>query len=359
MGIRSWLIDRLVGFLTEPLSDYEHRGWNDPDALQRHIRKGDVLLVEGDSRISVIIKYLTQSSWSHSAFYIGDELLRRGGELAEHARKDFGDEAAHLLVEALPQGVVASPLSKYIDFNIRLVRPHRLRAEHLEIILDEHVAAIGWRYDLRNIFDLARYLLPVSLIPTRLQRTALHFGSGVPTEVICSSLIGQIFQKVRFPILPAVEFPDGAEQAAPRRGWLTRLIFGYDSRRHTGIFHIRHPTLLTPRDFDLSPYFEIVKFNTIADERFDYTRIRWAREESHPAGNQPPRPKAKGRTGRSPAGAGAEGGDSPPAGPPGRPPAGEGKLPPQENAPCPQETLKSPGNSPRKKGTDPSGTRGG
>ena len=234
-----------------------------------------------------MIKYLTQSSWSHAAFYIGDEMLRQGGEQAEHARKAFGKEAAHLLVEALPQGVVASPLSKYIDFNIRLVRPHRLRAEHLQSILDEHVAAIGWRYDLRNIFDLARYLIPISLIPIRLRRTALHFGSGVPTEVICSSLVAQIFQKVRFPILPAVEFPDGAEAGVPRRRGMLRLIFGYDSGQYTGIFRMRHPTLLTPRDFDLSPYFEIVKFNVIADGNFDYTRIRWATEEPEAPGELP------------------------------------------------------------------------
>ncbi len=199
----------------------------------------------------------------------------------------FGEEAAHLLVEALPQGVVASPVSKYIDFNIRLARPHRLRSDHLQSILDDHVASIGWRYDLRNILDLARYLLPVSLIPTRLRRTALHFGSGVPTEVICSSLIGQIFQKVRFPILPAVEFPKGSEAGAHRRRGLLRLIFGYDSGRYTGIFRMCHPTLLTPRDFDLSPYFDIVKFNVITDGDFDYTRIQWAKEKPEPPGELP------------------------------------------------------------------------
>ena len=285
MGFRRWITDRLVGLLTEPLPAYERRGWNDRDALLRHIRKGDVLLVDGDSRISAMIKYLTQSSWSHSALYIGDEMLRRGGEHAEQARQAFGEEAAHILVEALPEGVVASPLSKYIDFNIRLVRPHRLRAEHLQSILDDHVAAIGWRYDLRNIFDLARYLIPVSLIPTRLRRTALHFGSGVPTEVICSSLVGQIFQKVRFPILPAVEFPEDAE--APRRRGLLQWVFGYDSGRYTGIFRVRHPTLLTPRDFDLSPYFEIIKFNVIGAGNFDYTRIQWAKDQPEPSEELP------------------------------------------------------------------------
>jgi hypothetical protein len=278
LSLRRWLTERLFDFLTQPLPHYERRGWNDLDRLKKHIRKGDVLLVEGDSRVSTAIKYLSQSSWSHSALYIGDELVRRGGQLGESVVARHGDEAAWLLVEALPQGVVASPVSKYIDFNIRLCRPHQLRPEHVQVVMEEAVAAFGLRYDLRNVLDLARYLLPVSLVPRRLRRTALHFGSRAPTEVICSSLIGHLFHKVRFPILPTVEFPKGFDAPAPTRPSLLRRVFGHESSRFTGLFRMRHPTLLTPRDFDLSPHFEIVKFNMIADGDFDYQRIHWADE---------------------------------------------------------------------------------
>jgi hypothetical protein len=30
-----------------------------------------------------------------------------------------------------------------------------------------------------------------------------------------------------------------------------------------------------PRDFDLSPFFEIVKFNVVGEQSFDYERIEW------------------------------------------------------------------------------------
>ena len=277
--MRRWLVQKLVEFLTRPLYHYERREWNDPSALKRHCRKGDVVLLEGDQRISAVIKYLTQSSWSHSVLYVGDEALRRGGELAGRAREEFGAEAEHLIIEALPEGVVLSPLMKYIDLNLRVCRPHHLRPDHLKLILDRGFAALGWRYDLRNVLDLARYLLPVSLIPSRFRRTALHFGSGAPTEVICSSLIGQIFERVRFPVLPSVEVPDGFDgPVRPSRGRWLRRVFGHQSRCYTGLFRMRHPTLLTPADFDLSPYFEVVKFNVIADGDFDYRRIRWATE---------------------------------------------------------------------------------
>jgi hypothetical protein len=270
--MRRWLVQKLVDFLTRPLYHYERREWNDPGALKRHCRKGDVVLLEGDQRISAVIKYLTQSSWSHSVLYIGDEALRRGGELARRAREEFGAEAEHLIIEALPEGVVLSPLMKYIDLNLRVCRPHHLRPDHLKLILDRGFAALGWRYDLRNLLDLATTLVPMSLLPARYRGAALRAGSGTPTEVICSSLIGQLFQNVGFPVLPTiVHVPDGDPGGA---AGLRRLFAR--PRPYAGIFRNRHPTLLTPRDFDLSPFFEVVKFNAIADGYFDYQRIRWA-----------------------------------------------------------------------------------
>lgn len=292
--VRRWLVEWIVDYLTRPLDHYEQRVRNDVAALKAHVRKGDVLLVEGDQRVSAIIRYLTQSPWSHSALYIGDELLRRGGEQAARARARFGAEAGHLLVEALPRGVEATPLARYVDLNLRICRPHGLRPADVERLLDEAVAAIGWRYDLQNVLDLARYLIPVRIIPDRWRLQALHFGSGQPTEVICSSLLARLFSHVRFPILPtqvvalpAEAAPPSPEPPArpPRPGArapepfgraLLRRAFGHPSREYTGLFRMRHPTLVTPRDFDLSPYFDVVKFNPLARGDFDYSRMQWA-----------------------------------------------------------------------------------
>lgn len=285
MGLRDWLTRRLLDWLTEPIPAYEQRVWNDPHALRRVIRKGDIVLVEGDNRISVVIKYLTQSSWSHAALYVGDELLRQGGELAERTRREFGGDAEQLVVEALPRGVLVAPLSKYIDYNIRIARPHRLRPEHLKVILAQAIAAQGWHYDLRNVLDLLRYLLPAKIVPHRFRRDALHFGSGQPTEVICSSLLGRLFGDVGFPVIPQVDFPDASFIDGRRSGLLSRVL-GHESEHFTGLFRMRHPTLLTPRDFDLSPYFEIVKFNVIESGAFDYERIQWADPDAGPESGQ-------------------------------------------------------------------------
>jgi hypothetical protein len=272
MSLRQRAIAFATRLLTTPLGRYQRRATNDPASLRRHIRKGDVVLVEGDQRVSEVIKYLTQSSWSHAAIYIGDELWKRNPALRHVLRTEFGDEAQNLVVEALvEEGVVASPLSKYLDFNIRVCRPYNLRREDLREVLDDVMVQIGYRYDVKNLIDLARYFLPVSLVPRRLRRRALTFGSGIPTQVICSSLIAHAFSRVRYPILPEVTPGDVPPQVRSKLAW-----FGRRPSPVSGLFHTPPITLTTPRDFDISPYFEIVKFNILEDTRFDYRQIRWA-----------------------------------------------------------------------------------
>jgi hypothetical protein len=269
------LSDFAVGILTKPLATYELHAPNDMAGLKRHIRKGDVVLVEGNERISECIKYLTQSSWSHSALFVGDEPLRRNPQQRDDLVAEFGEDASFLMVEALVEsGVVLTSLSKYRDFNIRICRPYNLSSPDLAEVMDEALRSVGATYDIKNVVDLARFFLPVSLVPRRFRRRALQFGSGEPTRVICSSLIASCFNRVRFPIVPRFEqLPDSPVPipAGPRLiPWPRR------STVPTGIWRQVSPTLVTPRDFDLSPYFEIVKFNIIESMRFDYRKIKWA-----------------------------------------------------------------------------------
>jgi hypothetical protein len=82
-------------------------------------------------------------------------------------------------------------------------------------------------------------------------------------------MIGRAFQNVGFPILPSVE--PAADEALGWLDWLRRR-----KTRYPAVFHRQRETLITPRDFDLSPYFDVVKFNAVETGAFDYRRIRWA-----------------------------------------------------------------------------------
>ena len=115
-------------------------------------------------------------------------------------------------------------------------------------------ASIGRSYDLRNVIDLARYLLPEPPVPRRWRRRMIALGSGDPTRAICSTLIAQAFQIVRYPILPEIKVDP-------------------DDPVRREILHIRDHSLFAPRDFDLSPYFANVK--PTIERGFDYQALHW------------------------------------------------------------------------------------
>ena len=257
-----------IQYLTRPREEYRRWFFNDPVRLKSRIRPGDVVLVEGDQRVSQVIKYLTMSPWSHSAMYVGSALLRDPAGRGD-VRRTFGREARYLIVEALVEsGVVVSPLVKYIDYNIRVCRPVGLTREQIQTVLDHVLSHVGFTYDQRNVQDLCRYLLPMHLIPSRLREDALHFGSGVETETICSSMLAEAFSKVGMSVMPV-----HIRRRAVVRGPLARRIFGRPTRRvYSGLLKKRHPSLCVPRDFDLSPYFDIIKFNARPPLTFDHVR---------------------------------------------------------------------------------------
>jgi len=268
---RHWVIAQFTRLLTKPLTAYEVRVPTNPELLKKVLQKGDIILVEGDQRVSQVIRYLTQSSWSHSAIYIGDELLKEKYGQRQQVADRYGREAEFLLLEALVgEGVVTNVLAKYRSYNIRICRPHKLHREDLDRVLESVIAHLGDAYDIQHIFDLGRFFFPVSLVPRRWRRAALHFGSGKEHEVICSSMIARAFHTVGYPVLPQVEITEENPAPAP---WWRNLPFR-NAQRLRARFREQDPALITPRDFDLSPYFDVIKLNHLGT-RFDYRQIEW------------------------------------------------------------------------------------
>ena len=246
-----WMGGRLARYLSKPTRGTQ-TATSSLEMVKAALRPGDVLLVEGNTRISTAIKYLTQSTWSHATLHIGNAL---GAPIR-------GEEPRVLGEADMLHGVRAVPRASVAGLHTRICRPVGLSKEDLDGVIQFAVSHIGGRYDLKNVFDLARYLIPTPPVPTRWRRRMLAFGSGDPTRAICSTLIAEAFQSVHYPILPEVTF---VHDGTP----------GCNDCYHE-VMHIRHYSLFTPRDFDISPYFEVVK-PTIAGG-FDYHRVTWAQE---------------------------------------------------------------------------------
>ena len=238
-------VGRLIArYLDKPVHGFEPFTPSDPDALRQSLQPGDVLLVEGNNHIAGVIKYLTQSTWSHAALYVGPLPGRTTAE---------GEP--HVLIEAyVGEGVVSAPLSKYETFHTRICRPVGLTDNDCAAVCAYAIERIGFAYDLKNIIDLLRYLFPLP-VPQRWRRRMIALGSGDPSRLICSALIAEAFRAVQYPILPKITLAR-SQQALEQ------------------LLEIRHSSLYCPRDFDISPYFNVVK-PTIA-RGFDYKALHWA-----------------------------------------------------------------------------------
>lgn len=238
---------RLARYLSEP-RDNAHVTTSRPDLLAATLREGDVLLIEGTSRFASAIRYVTQSTWSHSALYVGDAL-------------EGTERGAKLFIEAdINAGVRVVSLENYVHWHTRICRPVGLTNEEIDALIRYAAKRIGNQYDVRNVVDLARYLIRTPPVPDRYKRRLLALGSGEPTRAICSSLIAAAFASVRYPVLPDVEIARSKGRT------------GEDQLRE--ILHIRDSRLYAPRDFDVSPYFRIVKPSL--QEGFDPHTLQWA-----------------------------------------------------------------------------------
>ena len=236
---RARLLARFVSWMSRdgpqtemPLVDFA--------CLRREVKPADVLLVQGHSRVSGAIQSVTHSSWSHAALYAG-----RLGELeSETLRAELMDERGwgpeeQLLVESdIGRGTVIVSVAKYHDHHVRICRPAGLSPEDAVLVVRHMVQRLGTPYDLRQILDLLRLLLPFSVLPRRWRSTLFDFKAGSFTRAVCSSMIAEAFASVRYPILPVVQ----------------------PGSNGTYLFRRRNHRHFTPRDFDQSPYFSIIKY---------------------------------------------------------------------------------------------------
>jgi hypothetical protein len=248
----------LARFLSRPNRRFQPLAAGQTERLRALLQPGDVLLVEGNTRIGAVIRYLTQSTWSHAALFVGEVPGVSGG-----------GEDPNVLIEAdLVKGVCAVPLSAYAGLHTRICRPVGLIQDDISRLVGFMVRSLGRQYDLRNLIDLARYFLPLPPVPSCWRRDRPQLGRSEPTKAICSTLIAQAFQSIQYPIL-AQDSPGSMDEAKVVEKSLC----------------FRHPSLCVPRDFDISPYFSVVK--PLLEAGIDVPRLRWTATAAEPAITHP------------------------------------------------------------------------
>jgi len=228
----------------------------DFERLSFEIRPCDVLLVEGRARVSEVIKTITQSQWTHSALYLGRLHDIEDENVREHVSWLYdGDPSDQLIIEPLlGEGTVVSPLKKYAGEHVRICRPAGLSRTDAGRVMAFAVKHLGREYDVRQLLDLARFLFPYGIIPRRWRSSLFEHNIGMPTRTVCSTMIASAFSSVHFPILPVIH------------------------REKNGAIKLykRNTRLYVPRDFDTSPYFEIIKYPLLGlNDLALYRQLPW------------------------------------------------------------------------------------
>lgn len=236
----------------------------DFNRLKYEIRPGDVLLIEGRSRVSSIIRTLTQSPWTHAALYIGrlidfedEAMIAKIHDHVVHAQLKIDPKSRLMVEDMMDKGAIISPITIYRNHHIRICRPIGITPTDLHMVLNYAIRSLGQPYNVRHLLDLARFLLPWSILPRRWGSSLFRTRTGEPESSICSSLIAEAFSSVQFPILPFVKQNEELE---------------------VEMFN-RNPHLFTPKDFDYSPYFEIIKYPLFNSEEPlpYYRRMPWTK----------------------------------------------------------------------------------
>ena len=122
---------QLAKFLTkEHIHDdaYYRTSFND---IKSVLEPGDVVLVEGKSRVSSAIQFITSSDWSHAAIFIGKT-----------------DYFKHSLIEVKAvEGCKYTDINTYKQHTLRICRPMFLNKRKRKILLSHLITKIGSKYD--------------------------------------------------------------------------------------------------------------------------------------------------------------------------------------------------------------------
>lgn len=260
-GVRNIIWDKIIQWLTRE-REIQQVSLSDFERLRYELRPGDVLLVEGRSRVSDIIKVITQSCWTHSFLYVGrlhdiDDL-----DLRKQIEKFYPDNADdQLIIESLlGKGTIVDTLENYNGEHLRICRPRGLTRNDAQEVIGYAINQLGSDYNVRQLLDLARFMFPYGILPRRWRSSLFEHNAGKPTQTVCSTMMAEAFARVHFPIRPVLH------------------------REKSGKVKLyqRNARLITPADFDYSPFFDVIKYPMMDfDELAVYRKLPWDKTGVH------------------------------------------------------------------------------
>jgi len=218
--VRARLFGAFLAYLTTPIARDRSAPAAGMESLAVVLRRGDVLLTEGNTRASRLVRCLTRSPWSHVSMYVGP--------------LDDGQDPRCIVEADIAEGVRSIRLSELDAVKIRVLRPTSLDSTNRSRLAEWVTSRIGSEYDHAHAWLLGRRLLR---LPARASLgSSSKATASSATRFICCSLLAHAFASVGLAIAPVRASPGST--------------LGAD------------PASVTPGDFAQAPVFEVISAAT-------------------------------------------------------------------------------------------------
>src|SRR5882757_9631462 len=182
----SRLLAALTLYLAQPIKHSITDSSTDLPSLAAVLKRGDVLLTQGNSRFAAVIKCLTRSPWSHVSMYVGP--------------LDDGPDPLCIVEADIAAGVRSIRLSELDALQVRVLRPIGLTDTDRARLAHWIIGQIGSEYDFAHAWGLLRNVLRL-LLPDRF-RSAPGTIACSAKRFICCSLLAHAFAWVGYSVLP-------------------------------------------------------------------------------------------------------------------------------------------------------------
>lgn len=256
----------LYHWLTDWLQQERRSGpirLSDFEQVRQMLLPGDVLLIDGHSRLDSTLKSVTTSRWSRAALYlgrlhdIGDPALR--ATLAAYL--PCSPDTQLVVHTRLDRGLVLEPLSTLEPDHLRVCRPRGLQDSERRELTRYVVSRLGIGSE-RAWWTLLALSMPWSWLPRHWRPSLFaRFASGL-LRLLSGTTLGEAYSFVQFPVLPLVKRVDQGPTSLYRR----------------------QPRVFFAADFDHSPYFDVIKYPFI--DQVSHEKVRLQPWQGRPDGDR-------------------------------------------------------------------------
>lgn len=219
--------------------------WCDFNQARLLLKPADVLLIDGNTLADRKIKAITGSRWSQVCLYLGRLHDIRNASLRAFINDHLDCQSdTQLIFKAdLVKGMHITTLSELRQQTFRICRPHELTEDDTQNIVNYTInrasttAKHAWWPAVRLL------LVPWTLLPMHWRQRLFRALSGRRLRRAMGGTVGDAFSFIQFPILP--------------------LVRGEDDKPNK--LYRQYPSVFYPADFDLSPYFDVIKYPFIGN----------------------------------------------------------------------------------------------